>query len=160
MITEAFQEFMDKKYGYELAVSTNICKIFLWVLRSWNDKGLTILSRNVLKEKDIHRLQKVFDCFDSQYMNNLTAENMARQCNMSYSYFSRFFKSTIGKNFSAYLNFVRITKAEKLLLSTDKTITDIAMETGFSSASYFISQFRQIKNISPNHYRQKLELFP
>ena len=126
------------------------------MLRSWKAKGLQVEAGYSLKDKDLDRLQEVFDCLDSQYMQNLTAESMARQCNMSYSYFSRYFKSAIGKSFTAYLNYVRITEAEKLLLSTDMTVTEVAMATGFSSASYFISQFRSLKNLSPHQFRQRL----
>lgn len=158
LMVEALQEFTDQTYGFELAVRTNISRIFLWVLRSWQAKGLKTEAGYSLKDKDLERLQTVFDCLDRQYMQNLTAEDMARQCNMSYSYFSRYFKSAIGKSFTAYLNYVRLTEAEKLLLSTDKTVTEIAMETGFSSASYFISQFRQQKKVSPRQFRHKLGL--
>ena len=156
LIREIMQEMSDRSYGFELAVRTNISRIFLWVLRSWRGKGLQIDSGHIFKEQDMERLQAVFDCLDHQYMNHLTAEQMARHCNMSYSYFSRYFKAVMGKSFSAYLNYVRITEAEKLLLSTDKTVTEIAMETGFASASYFISQFRQLKKMSPHQYRLQL----
>ena len=157
LIVEALQEFLSMEYGFELAIRTNISRIFLWVLRSWRAKGLNEKAGYSLKERDMERLQQVFDCLDSRYMQNLTAQDMAQKCNMSYSYFSRYFKAAIGKSFTAYLNYVRITEAEKLLLSTDKSVTDIAMETGFSSASYFISQFRQLKDVSPRQFRQKLE---
>ncbi|MDW7656471.1 MAG: AraC family transcriptional regulator [Bacillota bacterium] len=156
LIREIIEEMSDQSYGFELAVRTNISRIFLWVLRNWRDRGLQIDSGHIFKEQDMERLQSVFDCLDHQYMHQLTAEQMARLCNMSYSYFSRYFKAVMGKSFTAYLNYVRITEAEKLLLSTDKTITEIAMATGFASASYFISQFRQLKKMSPHHYRLQL----
>ncbi len=156
LIHSALQEFTDKTYGFELAVRTHICQIFLWVLRNWQGKGLEIDTSYALNDSDRERLQVVFDQIDQKYMQNLTAKEMARICNMSYSYFSRFFKSAIGKSFTAYLNHVRLTEAEKLLVTTSKTITEISMETGFSSTSYFISQFRRHKNVSPRQFRQKL----
>ncbi len=157
LILDAVREFKEKTYGYELAVRTRICQIFLWVLRSWHAKGLQIETGYSLHDKDMERLQAVFEHMDKSYMQNLTAEEMARRCNMSYSYFSRYFKSTIGMSFTAYLNYIRIVEAEKLLMATDRTITEIAMETGFSSASYFISQFRKIKQMSPRQFRLKLD---
>ncbi len=156
LIHEIKRELDNQAYGFELAVRTSISRIFLWVLRTWRAKGLSIDTGYSLKEKDLERLQVVFDILDQQYMNPLTAAQMARRCNMSYSYFSRYFKAAMGKCFSAYLNYVRITEAEKLLLTTDRTVTEIAMETGFSSVSYFISQFRQLKKVSPRKYRQRI----
>ena len=156
LIREIMQELTERDYCFELAVRTNISRIFLWVLRSWQGKGLRIDSGHDFREQDMERLQAVFDCLDHQYMNRLTVADMAVSCNMSYSYFSRYFKSVMGKSFTAYLNYVRITEAEKLLLASDKSITEIAMETGFASVSYFISQFRKMKKQSPRQYRQQL----
>jgi AraC-like DNA-binding protein len=76
--------------------------------------------------------------------------------NMSYSYFSRYFKSLIGKTFSEYLTYVRITEAEKMLLTTDLNITEVALESGYSNSSYFIAQFRVMKGMSPRQFKKKV----
>jgi AraC family transcriptional regulator, melibiose operon regulatory protein len=156
LIREIMDEWSKKTYGFELAVRTAISRIFLWVLRCWHDKGLIVESAHPYRDQDLERLRVAFDCLDHAYRQPLTAKHVAERCNMSYSYFSRFFKSVMGKSFTAYLNYVRIKEAEKQLLLTDRTITEIAMDTGFSSASYFISRFRQQKKISPGQYRQQL----
>ena len=65
------------------------------------------------------------------------------------------FKKVIHKSFREYLNYVRITKSEILLATTDLSMTDIAMKTGFSTSSYFIQQFKQVKNMSPKKFRKK-----
>ncbi|MBP8989940.1 MAG: helix-turn-helix domain-containing protein [Clostridia bacterium] len=152
IIFEIMDELSEQSYGFELAVRTNISRIFLWVLRNWHNKGLQ-LGSGTYKEQDMRRLQVIFDYVDKHYMEPLSVDQMSKLCNMSYSYFSRYFKAVIGKSFTDYLNYVRITEAEKLLLTTDKTVTEIAMETGFASTSYFISQFRQQKALSPGQYR-------
>jgi AraC-like DNA-binding protein len=156
MIMAALKENTEQNYGYELAVRTLISQIFLWVLRAWHDRGLRIGTMSFLREKDLERLKSILDLMEQTYMQNLNALEMAARCKMSYSYFSRYFKSAIGMSFTSYLNFIRLAEAEKLLLSTDKTITDIAMTTGFSSASYFISQFRKQKSFSPHQFRMKI----
>lgn len=156
LMKEIHEEFASKNYGFELAIRTHICRIFLWVLRSWQSKGLNLDAGNTLKENDIKMLQKVFDYLDDNYQYDITAESVARMCNMSYSYFSRHFKALIGKTFTEYLNYVRITEAEKLLLTTDMNITEVALRTGFSDSSYFIKQFKQFKNISPKQYKKRI----
>ena len=90
------------------------------------------------------------------YQEDITAKDMASLCAVSYSYFSRFFKRAMQKTFREYVNVVRISEAEKLLLNTNLNITEIALEVGFSSSSYFIEQFKQIKSISPKRFRQRL----
>lgn len=157
LIQEIYRENKKREYAFELAVRTHICQIFLWILRSWQAQGIVLDTSSYFKDKDRVRLQPVFDYIDDNYAHSIRAEDMSRLCNMSYSYFSRYFKSAVGKSFSAYLNHVRITEAEKLLLSSDRTITEVAMETGFSSPSYFISQFRRLKHVSPRQFRRELK---
>lgn len=62
---------------------------------------------------------------------------------MSYYHFCRLFKKVIGKTFVEYQNFIRIRRAEKLLITTDRTITNIAFETGFGSVAYFNKYLRR-----------------
>ena len=156
LVCEIQNEFESRQYGFELAVKTNICRIFLWILRLWKSDGDDV-GRNIeLKEKDVVRLDKAITILDRQYMHEITAEEVAAQCNMSYSYFSRFFKMAVGRSFTKYLNEIRLSEAEKLLITTDKSVTEVAMETGFSSISYFISQFRENRYLSPLQFRRKL----
>ena len=79
--------------------------------------------------------------------------DVARHCNLSYSYFSRLFKKVMNQTFSAYLTSYRLTKAEHLLLSDDKTVSEISEELGFSTPSYFIQQFKKKNGTSPKQFR-------
>ena len=51
-----------------------------------------------------------------------------------------------------YLNHIRITAAEKLLIQTDMPITRIAMECGFNDSNYFAAVFKKIKGITPKKF--------
>ncbi|GIO60724.1 MULTISPECIES: AraC family transcriptional regulator [Paenibacillus] len=156
LVREIYDEFTSRSYGFELAVRTLICRLFLWFLRESKNLGLHWDVAHSLKEMDIQMLQKVFEYIDDNYRFDINAQAAARICNLSYSYFSRRFKAIMGKTFTNYLNYIRITEAEKLLLTTEMTMTEIAQETGFSSSSYFIQQFKQYKNISPSQFRKKV----
>lgn len=158
LLLDIIEEYDKKAYGFELAIRNNIGRIFLWILRNWYDKGLDLNIDSNIKESTLKKLQIIFDYVDKNYMNDISAQSLAAVCNMSYSYFSRFFKAVVGKAFSDYLNFVRITEAEKLLISTDMNITEIAMEIGFASSSYFIQQFKRYKNISPKQFKKQFEV--
>ncbi|MBE7044027.1 MAG: helix-turn-helix domain-containing protein [Ruminococcaceae bacterium] len=156
ILTGILQEYMQRQYGWEMAIQTGINQLFLWILRHWNQNGVKLSFEN--PSASTMRLQSVFDYVEKHYADAITAEEMAQLCNMSYSYFSRFFKKNMQKSFNEYLNFIRINEAEKLLASTDLTITEIAMQVGFSTSSYFIQQFRRIKNTSPKQFRKNFSL--
>jgi AraC-like DNA-binding protein len=157
LLEEILIEDAQKKYGFELAVRTHIGCIFLWILRSWNEQGLDLNLSYAFNQETIERLQKVFDYVDNHFDRVITIEEMARLSNMSYSYFSRFFKSSMQRNFSDYFNHVRVSKAENLLATTDFSITDIALTVGFSTSSYFIQQFKHYKTMTPRQFRSNFK---
>lgn len=153
LLHEILEEYEEKSYGFELAIRTHIGRIFLWILRRWHQEGIHLNIENELSQATILRLQTIFDYVDQNYANPIDVEDVAKLCNMSYSYFSRFFKANMKKSFSQYLNYVRINKAEELLTTTDLNITEIAQQTGFSTSSYFIQQFKHYKDISPKQFK-------
>lgn len=157
LIHDIFDEYSREEYGFELAIQTDIGRIFLWILRSLRAKnGQRDLNVPLPQESDLHMLEKIFNYLDLNYQYDITVELMAKMCNMSYSYFSRRFKAIMGKTFIEYLSYVRITEAEELLLATDTTVTEIALQTGFSDTNYFIKQFKRYKGISPKQFRNKV----
>lgn len=155
-IQRIWEEYTRKEYGYELAIRTSIFEIFLWILRSWHEKGLTPAKGHRLDKAAMRRLCTVFEYVKAHYREDITAQAMAELCNVSYSYFSRLFRGAMQKTFREYLNYVRISEAEKLLLNTDLSVTEIALEVGFSTSSYFIEQFRYFKSIPPGQFRKQL----
>ena len=151
---EIYEENKKKSYGYEIAVRTKINEIFLWFLRYWHKKNINIDLNLAAHEGAAKRLQDVFEYVSKNYGSDISAADMAELCSMSYSYFSRTFKKIMKKSFSEYLTYVRINEAEKLLITSDMNITEIAMQVGFSTTSYFIQQFKNIKLVSPKQYRK------
>ncbi len=152
------REYHDKRYGYELAIRANIYNLFLFILRRWNEQNVDLNIDEEINKDMVKRIQNVFDYIENNYQNDITALEMAQHCNLSYSYFSRLFTRIMKRSFREYLNYVRITKAERLLTSTDLNITEIAMQVGFSTSSYFIQQFKLYKDISPKQYQLKYKL--
>lgn len=154
---EAYTEFINKDYGYEMAVKTAVSRIFLWIVRYWyNHNETKIYSREHIRDDMIEWLEKALEYVNENYSYDIKAAEVAKFCSLSYSYFTRVFKRCMKKSFSEYLCYVRITNAEKLLASTDMSITDIALRCGFSCSSYFIKQFREIKGVSPKRYRNEI----
>ncbi len=86
----------------------------------------------------------------------ITVDQIAQEVNMSVSHFSRIFKREIGLSPLAYLLNTRLDRVKKLLVSSDKTITQIALESGFNSSSYLATAFMKKYNMSPSSYKKKL----
>lgn len=98
-------------------------------------------------------MQAVLDYLETNYASVITLEDAAKQADMSLFYFSRFFKSTTGMSYISYLNHIRVNKAEEMLLTTDKSIIDIALDCGFTNVRTFNRVFKQFRNNTPSSFR-------
>ncbi len=90
--------------------------------------------------------------------NNLTADDlsqaaMAEMAGISRDYFSRIFKNVTGMNYSKWLNMIRLDKASELLAEEGRTLTEVAMLSGFQSIPSFNRVFREEKGMAPGEYR-------
>lgn len=158
-ISETFAELMrewnSKEYGYEIAVKSAFLKIFLWTVRYRQRCGEEIDAQGEGSYAESLSLIRMSLAFINKNYADITESDAAAHVNLSYSYYSRMFKRAIGKSFNEYINAVRINAAERHLLSTDMTVTDIALATGFGTSSYFIDKFRKAKGCTPRQYRMR-----
>ncbi len=145
------QEQQNKAFGYELAIRSGILQIFAWILRYWKENAESEVPN--MTDEMVQTLLKAKDYVQQHYAET-NLSDVAKHCGLSYSYFSRVFHRVEGIPFSAYVNRVRINQSMRLLATTKLSVTDIAMQTGFSSTSYYIKNFRSQKNISPNQFRK------
>jgi AraC-like DNA-binding protein len=76
---------------------------------------------------------------------------------MSEPTFSKYFKRATGQNFSDLVRKLRLAHARRLLERSDKAISDICFEVGFSNLSNFNRHFRNEAGETPRHYRQRLQ---
>lgn len=149
-LLEIMNEWKTQKPAYELIIRANILKLFAGIIRYLHENNII---SNEIKITDT--LKKALIYIEENF-DTVTENDVAEYCHTSYNYFSSVFKKTIGKSFSEYITFLRISKAEKLLLLSDKSITDIAVETGFSTSSYFISKFKAYKGVTPGKFRKNI----
>ncbi len=84
----------------------------------------------------------------------LTLNEVSAVASLSPTYFSKKFKATTGMGFKEYLNYVRLKHAQTALLTTNNTITDIALEYGFNDSNYFKDLFRKVYGKSPREFRK------
>lgn len=84
----------------------------------------------------------------------LSLEQVSNVASLSPTYFSKKFKQTTGMGFKEYLNYVRLKHAQAALLTTDSTITEIALEYGFNDSNYFKDLFKKVYGKSPREFRK------
>lgn len=90
--------------------------------------------------------------------NNIKVSNVLKQIPLSRRTLEKRFQEITGFPVYKYIYSLRIEKFAQRLLETDKTVFEIALETGFSDSKNISRQFKQIKGCTPNEYRKKFLL--
>lgn len=94
---------------------------------------------------------------ENNYDKNITLEGLAKKAHFSCSYFSRLFSSQLGMSFTEYLSNVRIRHVKMLLIQTNKSIMEIALDTGYCHGDYLSSQFKKKTNMTPLEFRHNIK---
>ncbi|MBB6732644.1 AraC family transcriptional regulator [Cohnella zeiphila] len=150
-IRDIFVEVQNKESGYELAVNLLIKKILLILIRA-DTRGLLANQDRVERI----RLKPVLDYVDGNIGEKVTVEEACRLANMSYYYFVKFFKKTMGLSFTEYVNFRKIKRAEQLLLTRDLSISEVGDQTGMPNMAHFYKMFKRFNHCSPKEFQRRM----
>ncbi len=116
-----------------------------------NERQALLESRREISNTGMRR---VIEYIDAELGNDLSLGALAEVANYSPSFFARAFKRHMGEPLHQYVLRRRVAYAKKLLLGSDATISQIAMETGFSSQSHLTSAFRRLTGRTPGMLRR------
>ena len=100
-------------------------------------------------------IEQVCAYLAANYRQKFSLTEVAARFYLSPYYLSRLFRRVTGQSIVDYLNNRRIEAAQKLLETTELSISAIAEQTGFASAAHFRRVFREVMDISPLQYRKK-----
>lgn len=99
-------------------------------------------------------IKKVMAYIEENLQKKISLKDLSGIFPMSEKYFCSFFKKQTNLTPVEYINRLRISKASDLLMLSDMNVTEISLECGFESLSYFIRQFKKITGVTPNQYRK------
>lgn len=106
-------------------------------------------------DKDIRRLNSIISYIDNNFDKGITLQDVADNEKLNVYYLSHYIKGALGITFQEYLNMNRLDKAVVLLARTDKTITEIAYESGFPSTKALNNSFKNEFNCTPSQFRKE-----
>ena len=103
---------------------------------------------------ETERFRKVYAYLSENYSSEVTLESIAAVANLSPTSFCRFFKKIARHTFVEALTQFRVNHAANLLSTTEKPVSEICFESGFSNISYFNKAFKQSLGQNPVAYRK------
>lgn len=117
-------------------------------------RALPVQAGQATRHAGGEEIERMVCYITANFQEPLTVAKIASTVNLHPNYAMQLFRTYTGRTIVSYLNQYRIAHAQQLLLTTDKSVIDIAYESGFNSLSRFYAVFRKTCRLSPARYRQ------
>lgn len=154
MFSEMVEEY-QKESSYKEFILQGM--LFRLITTIWEERQLppdTVAGKSPLTGAVIDAICHI----ETHYASDLTLKKTAKAVNLSPSYLSRLFRAQLGMTFSTYLSNVKMKHVKFLLSRTDKSVMDIALETGFCSGEYLSAQFKSKLGMTPTEFRKSASI--
>ncbi len=142
---------LQKEENTEFQTRNVFSEIWLLLLEEARETEHT---GSAVKQVNRERIQTMISFIQQNYQEKLSLEDIARSASVSKSECLRCFRSSIHRTPFEYLLDYRIETAERLLRSTDSSVLEIALQTGFSNSAYFGKMFKEVRGVTPGVYRK------
>ncbi len=142
--------YNDTEHNELLTISLAY-QIVLELIKNFRSFDQNQLNQN---SKHLQRLRAIIQYLNTNYMDNITLEQIAEKEFLSPSYFSHFFKINMGVSFFNYLTGIRMNHAVNELITTNHTMEQIAANNGFANNRYFVDCFKKKYEMLPKEYRK------
>lgn len=150
-------EIYQKQEDYDEEIENILVDLLYHLINNFN---YLIYGKEELKE-DINlfrRYHSIYKYIINNYNSNITLQDIAEKEFLSPQYLSHEIKYASGYSFTDLINLTRVEESIKLLLDSDKTITEISEEIGFSHARYYNKNFKLFYKTTPLQFRKKYKV--
>ncbi|MDI6914309.1 MAG: response regulator [Desulfitobacteriaceae bacterium] len=140
-----------------------------WIMETLESRDLTLLKMNFWRhileitlelksqreERRNELIENVKHHLAANFSKDIKLNDVAKEANMSYHYFSKFFKDETGHNFTDYLVNIRIKEAKKLLDEDACSIKEVSVQVGYKDPNYFSKIFKKMVGLTPTEFRER-----
>lgn len=115
--------------------------------------GLELRNELILLERKRDIVWKVAEYIEQHYSENISLTSLAEEFFLAPTYLAKCFKDKTGRSVMQYLEEYRMKRAQELLRSSNLSISEIALESGYNDSNYFARSFRKYADMTPREYR-------
>lgn len=149
------KEYLEQQEGWPLLIKAYLMVALGEFYRYY--QGLDALKSNASVSIAYARIRNVVEYIHAHFGEPLTLEQLADYAMVSKNYLSAIFSNTMKLSLFDYIEQVRINHARFLLQTTDESILDIALKSGFHSSSYFNRVFKKLMHMTPRQYQKSVK---
>lgn len=157
IMVEMFAVAMEKPYGWGLAMNMHLLRFLHLLYQSCSQPPTAAAAGDEPRRAQI---ADILAYIEQNYGEPLALNEIAARFYMSPTYFSRCFKQATGEGYLHYLQNLRAGKSLPMLLHSNASILEIALESGFKNARAYANSFMQQYGEPPSAYRKKHAVAP
>ncbi len=149
LIEEIVAHWEKNKYDYDMKCSG----LLLLILDELVNNESTLVNTDMSYKNKLYFTQKLspaITVMSNEFERKINLSELAELCGWNEKYFCRVFRQLTGMTAIEYINNLRINKAEVLISTTDKPLTEISEICGYSDVTYFSRKFKEIKGYAPS----------
>jgi AraC-like DNA-binding protein len=103
-------------------------------------------------------IARICDFIAANFLQDIDSVDIARAADLHPKYAMNLFKKSTGMTLNKYVNLLRLSHAQAMLMGDDVNVLKVAMESGFGSISAFNKSFRHIAGMSPSDFRRDIRV--
>ncbi|GAA0181295.1 helix-turn-helix domain-containing protein [Clostridium sediminicola] len=149
VLERLLREYKNKDFGFEVVFHSLFMLLVAYLSRKYTS------SQNAGFDKAM-KMAEAVAFLEANYTKEVCLDQLAEKACLSKRQFIRIFKENYSVTPMRYILQMKINNACYLLNNTNKTITEIALDCGFSDSNYFSRQFKKIMNVTPSQYQKNL----
>ena len=148
-----FEALESKNDFYQLSVKTAMMRLFCTIMTS---HSYSEMGEKKWRSEKLYgeRLRPALKYIDDHYSETITVDQLARVCNFNPKYFCKIFKQYTSQTAMDYINSFRLHRAELELVSTNRSISDIARDNGFFDTAHFSKYYKKTRGFPPSRMKK------
>lgn len=154
LLESIIKEVKGRELAFQLIVKNQLYLFFTLLARSFPPRHLSDRLQSERYSVNRERFKPLLEHLENHLDERITIEWAAKYVNLNPYHFCKTFKKLTGRTFIDYVNQCRVNEAERLLLETDDTVTEVAGKIGCDNPNYFTKLYRQYKGLTPSAARK------
>lgn len=155
IMNELYDECYSSSFIKNPYIRAKLIEMLVLVIRTDSTHAQLSIGRSHVSDRySVDKIARIIQHLHLNYRDPISLTALSETFDMSVPYISRLFKEQTGQNFTDYIHALRIKRALSLLVTTNMTVHEIALDVGFEHPRTFSRVFKQATGVTAREYRR------